>query len=328
MDEPLVRAVKLRKYFLATKHGILETLFRRKPLYVHAVDDVDLEIRRGEILALVGESGSGKTTIGRILATLEKPTGGELYFEGERVTPSNMRKVRRMIQMVFQNPMESLDPRMSVRQVVEEPLRTLGLSGDERRRRVEDALTSVGLEPSIFNYRRPRDLSGGQRQRVAVARAIVSNPKFIVLDEPTSALDASVQAQVLNLLVELHRTHGFTYLFITHNISVARYIADRVAVMYAGKIVETGDVRSVMSEPRHPYSQALLKSVPTVERRGLEPPTGEVPSLIAPPSGCRFHPRCPYVMDVCRREEPALLSADGVSVACWLYGAKRVESDA
>jgi len=328
MDEPIVRAVKLRKYFLATKHGILEALFRRKPLYVHAVDDVDLEIRRGEILALVGESGSGKTTIGRILATLEKPTGGELYFEGERVTPSNVKQVRKKIQMVFQNPMESLDPRMSVRQVVEEPLRTLGLSGDERRRRVEDALTAVGLEPSIFNHRRPRDLSGGQRQRVAVARAIVSNPKFIVLDEPTSALDASVQAQVLNLLVELHRTHGFTYLFITHNISVARYIADRVAVMYAGKIVESGDVRSVMSEPRHPYSQALLKSVPTVERRGLEPPTGEVPSLIAPPSGCRFHPRCPFVMDVCRREEPPLLGADSVSVACWLYGAKRVESDA
>jgi peptide/nickel transport system ATP-binding protein len=327
MADPLIVAKGIRKYFLATKHGLLETLFRRKPLYVHAVDDVDLEIGRGEILALVGESGSGKTTVGRILATLEKPNGGELYFDDQRVTPSNVKDVRKQIQMVFQNPMESLDPRMSISQVVEEPLRKLGLNRLERRRRVEAALNAVGLEPSIFNYRRPRDLSGGQRQRVAVARAIVSNPKFIVLDEPTSALDASVQAQVLNLLVDLHRQHGFTYLFITHNISVARYIADRVAVMYAGKIVETGDVKAVMTEPRHPYSQALLKSVPTIERRGLEPPTGEVPSLIAPPSGCRFHPRCPYVMEICRREEPALMSADGVKVSCWLYGGPRNESN-
>jgi peptide/nickel transport system ATP-binding protein len=319
VDEAVIEAKQVSRYFLAAKKGLLETIFRREIPIVRAVDQVDINVNRGEIVALVGESGCGKTTLGRMLTTLETPTAGEISFKGEPITEHNKARFRGKIQLVFQNPLESLDPRMALRDIVVEPLERMNLTHAEKTTMFESALSYVGLDAHNFAYRRPSDLSGGQRQRVAVARAIVSNPEFVVLDEPTSALDASVQSQVLNLLVKLHNNFGFAYLFITHNIAVARYISDRVAIMYAGKIVETGPTAQVMTHPKHPYTQALLSAVPTTETKDLIPPVGEVPSLINPPSGCRFHPRCPYVMDICKTTEPKLRSSEGEEVACWLY---------
>jgi peptide/nickel transport system ATP-binding protein len=323
MVETVVSTRSLKKYFLATKHGLLEVVFRREPLFVRAVDDVSIDVKQGEILALVGESGSGKTTLGRLLTTLEHPTGGELYFMGEKVASKDVNKVRQQVQMVFQNPLESLDPRMTIRDIVTEPISKQRVDRQEKERMLEAALMSVGLDPSIYKFRRPRDLSGGQRQRVALARAIISNPKFVVLDEPTSALDASVQAQVLNLLLDLHDNYKFTYIVITHNISVARFIADRLAVMYAGKIVEIGPTEEIINSPKHPYTQALLKSLPKLEARGMEPPKGEVPSLVRPPNGCRFHPRCQFAMEICKTTEPGYFAMNNAEVACWLYGEVR-----
>jgi peptide/nickel transport system ATP-binding protein len=296
---------------------------------VRAVDNVDIEINEMEVLAVVGESGAGKTTLGRLLCTLETPSQGEIFFMGEKVENANLERIRRQTQMVFQNPMESLNPRMSIKDIVIEPLEKLHIDKNERVERLTSSLSSVGLDPSEFVHRRPRDLSGGQRQRVAVARAIISNPRFIVLDEPTSALDASIQAQVLNLLVDLHEKYGFTYLLVTHNISIARYMADRITVMYAGKIVEVGPASDTIDNPKHPYTQALLKSVPNLAAKGIQAPHGETASVLNPPSGCRYHPRCPYVMDICKNKEPELVSVDGSSVACWLnkQGGMEKEND-
>ena len=308
----------LKKYFRAGPSGALQTLFRRKPPEVKAVDDVNVEIQEGEVLALVGESGCGKTTLGRLIATLETPTAGEILYSGEKVTKKNLRKVRKDIQMVFQNPFESLDPRATIRAVVTEPLQKLGYSRSVKDAAIERVLGSVGLD-AYFAERRPRDLSGGQRQRVAVARAIISTPKIVILDEPTSALDASVQSQVLNLLLDLLKEFNLTYLFITHNIAVARFISDRTITMYAGEIVEAGPTKQVIGAPKHPYTQALLKSVPSLDAKEVAPPSGEVPSLINLPSGCRYHPRCPYVMDICRTESPKPKRIEDEEVACWLY---------
>ena len=316
----LIRTSHLQKLFLASKYGLLDRLARRKPLYVRAVDDVNINIKRNKTVVLVGESGSGKTTLGRLLVTLESPTSGEIYYEGVPYS-RNIKKVREQVQIVYQNPFESLDPRMDVSSIVEEPLLYKGLSRAERKEMVIQALESVGLDYSYVYFRKPKDLSGGQRQRVAIARAIISNPRFIVLDEPTSALDASIQSQVLNLLIDLKDRYNYTYLVITHNMAVTRYIADEVYVMYAGKIIEMGSVDAIMKEPLHPYTQLLMKSVPSLENRKLEPMVGEPPSLINPPSGCRFHPRCPYAFERCKAEEPELSEVkEGHWVACHLYG--------
>ncbi|MGA2665546.1 MAG: ABC transporter ATP-binding protein [Nitrososphaerales archaeon] len=318
MAEPLVETRGLKKYFKATKGGALEALFRHHPPEVKAVDDVNVSIEEGEILALVGESGCGKTTLGRLIATLETPTSGEVLYSGERLTKSTLRRIRKEIQIVFQNPFESLDPRATIRSVVTEPLQKLGYSRQVKEAAAERVLASVGLD-AYFAERRPRDLSGGQRQRVAVARAIISTPKLVILDEPTSALDASVQSQVLNLLLDLRQEFNLTYLFITHNIAVARFISDRAATMYAGEIVEMGPTKEVIGQPKHPYTQALLRSVPSLDTKEVAPPSGEVPSLINLPKGCRYNPRCPFVMAICKEEDPKLRRVGDVLVACWLF---------
>jgi peptide/nickel transport system ATP-binding protein len=318
MAEPVVETRGLKRYFEAIKIGLLGRIFRQKPLMIKAVDNVDIQIGSGEVVGLVGESGCGKTTLGRLITTLETPTGGELYFQGQRVTKSNKKLVRGQVQMVFQNPYESLDPRQSVKGIVTEPLTRFGLSKEERNAQFEKVMSAVSLDQK-FAERRPKDLSGGQRQRVAVARAVISNPKLIVLDEPTSALDASVQSQVLNLLVGLRDEYNFSYLVITHNIAVAKYISDRAATMYAGQIVELGPAEEVLTDPKHPYTQALMKSVPNLNTKRVEPPHGEVPSLLNLPSGCRFHTRCPFVMEKCKTNDPVMRKVGNVNVACWLF---------
>ncbi|BCU67113.1 dipeptide/oligopeptide/nickel ABC transporter ATP-binding protein [Sulfolobales archaeon HS-7] len=312
MDE-VFKLERVKKYYLATKRGILDSLFGRPKFFVKAVDDVSFSIYKGEVLGLVGESGSGKTTLGKILATLEEPTDGKMYFNGKLVAGDVKKEIRKQVHMVFQNPMSSLNPRLRVKSIVAEPLRKFN------EPLVKKSLEMVGLDYTYIKDKLPRELSGGQLQRVAIARALVKNPTFLVLDEPTSALDASVQSQILNLLAKIQRELNITYLFITHNISVARYIADRIVVLYAGKIAEEGNTEDVLTSPAHPYTQALLDSVPTITKKDIKPPTGEVPSLINPPSGCRFHPRCPFVMEICRKNEPPLVEKGRQRVACWLY---------
>ena len=309
----LIKIENVKKYYLAYKIGILDRLAGRKPVYVRAVDDVSLEIREGEVMGLIGESGSGKTTLGKLLVTLEPVDSGKFYFMGKEVNNSTINFVRDNVAMVFQNPYSSLNPRLSVREIISEPL------GHIDDKRVAETMELVGLNYKEHARKRPRELSGGQVQRVAIARAIVKNAKFIVLDEPTSALDASLQAQVLNLLLDIKSKLGLTYLFITHNMAVAYYVADRIAIMYAGKIVEYGEKEKVFRKPAHPYTQSLMSSIPKMSEKDLKPPSGEVPSLINPPPGCRFNPRCPFAMDICSKKEPPLIDYEGRKVACWLY---------
>jgi len=314
----LIRAERVKKYFLAEKSGLLERLARKQRSYIKAVDGVTVDVVKNETTALVGESGSGKTTLGRMMVTLEAPTEGEIHYDGLSIEKKNLDNIRKRLQIVFQNPYESLDPRMNIKQIIEEPL--FRLSAAERLERVKESLGAVGLNYNDIYYRKARDISGGQRQRVAIARAIAPNPEFIMLDEPTSALDASVQSQVLNLLVDLKEKFNYTYLFITHNILVAKYVSDEIYVMYAGKIIESGKTEDVFNNPMHPYTKLLLKSVPRLEPGvKLEPMVGEAPSLLNPPSGCRFSPRCPYAFDRCFKEEPSLIEIDGHRVACHLY---------
>lgn len=316
-DGVVYKVIGLKRYFLANKRGIMETITRRPAIYVKALDGVTMDISRGQTMGVVGESGSGKTTLGRILATLDFPTEGKLIFNGIEVNGKNVGEVRRRVHMVFQNPATSVNPRMRVKDIVMEGMR------ERDHNRVKELLEAVGLDYGNVKDKYPRELSGGQLQRVAIARALAKEPEFLVLDEATSALDASVQAQILNLLADLQKERGISYLFITHNISVAGFISDKLAVMYAGKVVEEGKVDDVISEPMHPYTKALLSSVPDLGKKELSPPSGETPSLINPPSGCRFHPRCPLALEVCRTKEPPVVDVNGRKVACWLYETDR-----
>jgi peptide/nickel transport system ATP-binding protein len=313
---PLLEVRDLKKHFPITK-GV----FNRVVGHVRAVDGVSFELRPGECLGLVGESGSGKTTVGRAILRAIRPTAGEVLFrlDGRVVNvaaaaPRMLRHLRRHMQMIFQDPYSSLNPRMTVFDLIGEPLLVNGMkSRSERRKRVEQLVAKVGLKTQHLN-RYPHAFSGGQRQRIGIARALALDPRLIVADEPVSALDVSVQAQVLNLLQQLQQQLGLTYLFIAHDLSVVRHISDRVAVMYCGRLMELAEVGAIFDAPKHPYTEALLSAVPVPDphhksRRILLP--GEVADPSNPPSGCVFHPRCRYARDVCRSQEPPLRDVDG-----------------
>lgn len=323
-QQPLLDVRNLVMHFPLTQ-GII---FQKKVGAVQAVDGLSFAVKKGETLGLVGESGCGKSTTGRAILQLYKPTAGEVIFNGSDLTKLNggdMRKMRRHLQMIFQDPYASLNPRMTVGSIVSEPMQIHNLvPKGERNQRVQELLQTVGLNPYFAN-RYPHEFSGGQRQRIGIARALAANPDFIVCDEPVSALDVSIQAQIVNLLEDLQNEFGLTYLFIAHDLSVVRHISDRVAVMYLGKIVELADRNALYDDPLHPYTKALLSAVPipdpVIEKeRERIILTGDVPSPINPPSGCHFHTRCPYVMDVCKKIDPILADqGDGHFVACHLY---------
>jgi oligopeptide/dipeptide ABC transporter ATP-binding protein len=293
----------------------------RKPLrFLQAVGGVTFNVSGGETLVVLGESGSGKTTLGRVIVGLEEPDSGEITLSGTKVLPIRKnRRLRGRLQMVFQDPGSSLDPFMTVRDAVSEPLTTAGLPKEAISAQVLEAIESVGLDHTLVD-RRAAGLSGGQKQRVSVARAIVSKPKVIVLDEPTSSIDVSIQAQVLNLLIELQRRNGYAYVLITHDPNVARFVGDNIAVMYLGKVVEYGPASTVLQKPKHPYTQALLSSTPKLGEKGIpEAIKGEPPSLIDLPKGCPYVPRCPYAMAVCGESEPGFYEIEGSGAACFLY---------
>ncbi|MCA9939415.1 MAG: dipeptide ABC transporter ATP-binding protein [Anaerolineales bacterium] len=306
-DDVLIQVRDLKMHF-PIRRGVL----RRQVGAVQAVDGVTFEIKRGETLGLVGESGCGKSTAGRAILQLLKPTAGKVYWEGKDLTSmrhEELRQLRRHMQMIFQDPYSSLNPRMTVGNIIGEPLQiqNMGNSG-ERKERVKELLRLVGMNP-YFIQRYPHEFSGGQRQRIGIARALSTNPSFIVADEPISALDVSIQAQVVNLLDDLKADLGLTYLFIAHDLSMVRYISDRVAVMYLGRIVEMGERDTVYDHPLHPYTQALLSAIPVPDpaeeaqrkRIILE---GDVPNPANPPQACRFHTRCHYATDICRQQDP------------------------
>lgn len=319
-DSPLLSVRGLRTWY-----PIRSGMLRRTTGWVQAATDVSFDIAPGQTLALVGESGCGKSTVGRSILRLERPQAGEVFFEGQdllSIEADQMRRARQHIQIVFQDPMASLDPRMRIFDQIAEGLRSFGIGTDEadRRRRVEEILVRVQLDPAAID-RYPHEFSGGQRQRICIARALAVEPRLIVCDESVSALDVSIQAQVLNLLSELQQELGLSYLFITHDLSVVRYLADEVAVMYLGQIVERGPTQQIFEAPAHPYTQGLLSAIPSVDpqRRGSPPPVlGDVPSPSSPPSGCHFHTRCPAVMDRCRRESPSLITVGQGASRCWL----------
>jgi oligopeptide/dipeptide ABC transporter ATP-binding protein len=321
--KPVIEAIDLIKYFPI--HG---GFLGRKVEYLKAVDSVTLTIYQGETLGLVGESGCGKTTVGFLLLNLLQVDRGKVLYNGMDITQvrgQDLRQVRRNLQIVFQDPQSSLDPRMLIKKTVGYPLEVNGLAkGEEVVTRVRASLAEVGLDEDHM-YRYPHEFSGGQRQRIGIARALITGPKFIVFDEPTSALDVSVQAQILNLIKELQRRHGYSYLFISHNLSVIKHVSHRIAVMYLGKIVETASKTSLFERPLHPYTQALLTSVPKPDpqkRHTLAVLSGDVPSPINVPAGCRFHPRCPQVKEECSRLAPPTIEVEPEHwVACHLYGA-------
>jgi oligopeptide transport system ATP-binding protein len=319
MSDIILEAKGIKKYF-----PIHKGFFMREVGQVKAVDSVDFRVRRGETLGLVGESGCGKSTLGRTLIRLYEPTAGEIKFEGQdflHSRGSELRKKRRDLQMIFQDPYASLDPRMTVGQIIEQPFVIHGLlEKKEREVRVKQLLELVGLKASHVN-RYPHEFSGGQRQRISIARAIALEPKLIICDEPVSALDVSIQAQILNLLKDLQERLNLTYIFISHDLSVIEHVCDRIAVMYLGRIVELASRDELFRNPQHPYTQALMSSIPTIgqgKKKMAKILTGEIPSPINPPSGCAFHPRCSYKMDICAQTAPKLEGPEAHLRSCHL----------
>lgn len=319
---PLLDVKNLQKWFAVT------TGLARKKAFVRAVDGVDFSIARGETLGLVGESGCGKTTVGRLILRLIEPTRGDIHFDGQaisQVDAKTLRTLRRDFQIIFQDPFASLNPRMTISEIIGRPMELHGFTRRaDRDGKVGELLATVGLRREHLG-RYPHEFSGGQRQRIGIARAIGTQPKLVVADEPTSALDVSVQAQILNLMKDLQQQFGLTYLFISHNISVIRHISDRIAVMYLGKIVEMAQKRLLFEKPAHPYTQALLAAVPSLDPQRQSDAVlleGDVPSPVNPPPGCRFHTRCRFCMPLCRHTEPAhQILTDKHWTACHLYSA-------
>jgi oligopeptide/dipeptide ABC transporter ATP-binding protein len=321
VNESLLEVKGLKKYFSISRG------WRQEKASVRAVDGVSFSIKPGETLGLVGESGCGKTTVGRLLLKLIEPTEGEIFFEDSDLAMldrNRMRPFRRSIQLIFQDPFASLNPRMTLGEIVGRPLKIHGLlRKNDRYEKICGLLEAVGLSQDHYG-RYPHEFSGGQRQRIGIARALATNPKMVVADEPTSALDVSVQAQILNLLKDLQKQFGLTYLFISHNIGVIRHISDRVAVMYLGKIIEISGKTALFKSPAHPYTAALLAAVPSIIPRHQETVAlleGDVPSPINPPPGCRFHTRCGRVLPQCSKDEPPFFRiAEDRWVACHHYG--------
>ncbi|MGE0421547.1 MAG: ABC transporter ATP-binding protein [Reyranellaceae bacterium] len=323
--DEILRVEDLKVHFPVMKGVVIQ----KQIATVKAVDGISFTLRRGETLGLVGESGCGKSTTGLAVLRMLPPTEGRIVFEGEDIAGydgERMRHTRRRMQMVYQDPYGSLNPRMRVRDIVGEPLEVHGLGGDRKalRERVAALISMVGLLPDMAD-RYPHEFSGGQRQRIGIARAMALEPSLIICDEAVSALDVSIQAQVVNLFMELQQRLGLTYIFIAHDLAVVRHISDRIAVMYLGKIVEIATRDELYRDPLHPYTQALLAAIPIPDpeleaTRPQQIITGEVPSALRPPPGCRFHPRCPHAMDVCRSEEPPLKGRPGGrAVACHLH---------
>ena len=319
-EPPVLEAIGLSRVFDVSRPWLQRTLAREPRRLLRAVDDVSFAIPRGTTLALVGESGCGKSTIARLSVGLHAPSDGVIRFEGQDLSSARAQPaLRRRMNMIFQDPYASLNPRWRVRDIVAEPIRAFKLLSVETeiRARVAALLVQVGLAAADGD-KFPHEFSGGQRQRISIARALSSEPEFLVCDEPTSALDVSVQAQILNLMKDLQQRLNLTYLFISHNLAVVRHMADRLGVMYLGRIVEMGPTETIFAMPRHPYTRLLLDAIPDLAMMGQEriPVGGEVPSPIDPPSGCPFHPRCPLVNDRCLSEKPGHTRVDDVLVAC------------
>lgn len=315
-----------KKVLLEARHLVKEFPIggtKKRPQVVHAVSDVNLEIYEGETLALVGESGCGKSTLGRTLIRLLEATSGEIYFDGEEIIsmkPGEFAALRRQMQIIFQDPYASLNPRMRVREIIGEPLITYGMKDkQELEKRVRELMKEVGIPDEFYN-RYPHQFSGGQRQRIGIARAIALNPRLIICDEPVSALDVSIQSQVLNLLKDLQAQYHLTYLFISHDLSVVKFIADRVCVMFLGTICELGPTEELYNKPLHPYTRFLLNAIPKADPRlrgeTKELLLGEIPSPVNPPSGCRFHTRCPYAREICSKETPGCTEIGERKVFC------------
>jgi peptide/nickel transport system ATP-binding protein len=319
----LVKVNDLAKTFDVSPPWLNRVVERKSKLFLKAVDGVSFEIERGKTLALVGESGCGKSTVARLMVGLYAPTRGGFEFDGQDAhavfKTRGANKLRSRIQMIFQDPYASLNPRWTVEDIIGEPLLEHGLAvkGAKLKQQVGDLLKSVGLSP-LDMVKFPHQFSGGQRQRISIARALATKPDFLVCDEPTSALDVSVQAQVLNIMKDLQRERGLTYLFISHNLAVVRHVSDQVGVMYLGRLVEVADKHKLFDNPRHPYSRMLLDAIPEMHATGRArtPVQGEVPNPLNPPTGCAFHPRCPHANDRCKSERPVLKEIKGIRVAC------------
>jgi peptide/nickel transport system ATP-binding protein len=329
--EPLLSLSGVGRDFDVSRPWLNRVIERAPRQLLRAVDGITFDVRRGETLALVGESGCGKSTLARLIVGLYAPSRGSIRFDGVEISNPAERaettRMRRRMQMIFQDPFASLNPRWRVRDIVAEPIRVLGLAAtaSEFAGRVADLLTQVGLAPEDGD-KYPHQFSGGQRQRISIARALSGRPEFLVCDEPTSALDVSVQAQILNLMSELQSRLGLTYLFISHNLAVVSHVANRIGVMYLGRLVEIAEAQDLFAQPKHPYTRMLLDAVPDLEMSGRQrtPVAGEVPNPLSPPTGCAFHPRCPHANDRCRAESPRLISHGEGAVACHAVEENRI----